>query len=79
MRRPASRRPATPPQRSRAKRWAEPLLFRVLPLLMIVLIVFTPFGQDLLIKAAEFAGQQGAETIQDGFPTEPSPRTPSPG
>lgn len=55
------------------------MIFRVLPLLVIVLIVFTPFGQDLLVKAAGFVGQQGAKTIQDGFPTEPSPRTPSPG
>lgn len=60
------------------RRWPELVLFKLLPIAVITLVVFTPAGQALQLKAAQMFGDRAAQVIVDGIPTPTAP-APAPG
>lgn len=54
------------------------MLFKLLPVAVVALIVFTPWGQALQLRAAQVFGARAAQVVKDAIPTTPAPLTPQP-
>jgi len=77
----ACRRPAASldlPSQGPAPRGPELVLFKLLPVAVVALMVFTPWGQALQLRAAQVFGARAAQVVKDGTPTTPAPLTPQP-